>query len=166
MAVLLLAEVSNGELAMDATAKAVTAAKSLGDVTVLCAGASAKAAADTAATIDGVARVLCAEDDALGHRLAEPTAALLVSLAGDYSHIVAPATTDAKNIMPRVAALLAGGRGTKPSRHRCQLYARSRDFWREALFSAIHPVPDGAVQGLSVRWCRDSLALRPGIAGE
>ena len=106
MAVLLLAEVSNGELAMDATAKAVTAAKSLGDVTVLCAGASAKAAADTAATIDGVARVLCAEDEALGHRLAEPTAALLVSLAGDYSHIVAPATTDAKNIMPRVAALL------------------------------------------------------------
>lgn len=106
MAVLLLAEVSNGELAMDATAKAVTAAKSLGDVTVLCAGASAKAAADTAATIDGVARVLCAEDDALGHRLAEPTAALLVSLASDYSHIVAPATTDAKNIMPRVAALL------------------------------------------------------------
>lgn len=106
MAVLLLAEVSNGELAMDATAKAVTAAKSLGDVTVLCAGASAKAAADTATTIDGVARVLCAEDDALGHRLAEPTAALLVSLAGDYSHIVAPATTDAKNIMPRVAALL------------------------------------------------------------
>lgn len=106
MAVLLLAEVSNGELAMDATAKAVTAAKSLGDVTVLCAGASAKAAADTATTIDGVARVLCAEDEALGHRLAEPTAALLVSLAGDYSHIVAPATTDAKNIMPRVAALL------------------------------------------------------------
>jgi len=106
MAVLLLAEVSNGELAMDATAKAVTAAQSLGDVTVLCAGASAKAAADTAATIDGVARVLCAEDAALGHRLAEPTAALIVSLAGDYSHIVAPATTDAKNIMPRVAALL------------------------------------------------------------
>ena len=106
MAVLLLAEVSNGELAMDATAKAVTAAQSLGDVTVLCAGASAKAAADTAATIAGVARVLCAEEAALGHRLAEPTAALIVSLAGDYSHIVAPATTDAKNIMPRVAALL------------------------------------------------------------
>ena len=106
MAVLLLAEVSNGELAMDATAKAVTAAQSLGDVTVLCAGASAKAAADTAATIAGVARVLCAEDAALGHRLAEPTAALIVSLAGDYSHIVAPAPTDAKNIMPRVAALL------------------------------------------------------------
>ncbi|AHM03903.1 Electron transfer flavoprotein, alpha subunit [Roseibacterium elongatum DSM 19469] len=106
MAVLLLAEVTGGELAMDATAKAVTAAQSLGEVTVLCAGASAKAAADTAATIEGVAKVLCAEGDSLGHRLAEATADLIVGLAGDYSHIVAPATTDAKNIMPRVAALL------------------------------------------------------------
>ena len=50
--------------------------------------------------------MLLAEDASLGHRLAEQTAALIVSLAGDYSHIVAPATTDAKNIMPRVAALL------------------------------------------------------------
>jgi len=106
MAVLLLAEVNNGELAMDATAKTVTAAAKLGDVTVLCAGASAAAAAEAAAKIDGVAKVLCAEDDALGHRLAESTADLIVSLAGDYSHIVAPATTDAKNVMPRVAALL------------------------------------------------------------
>jgi electron transfer flavoprotein alpha subunit len=106
MAVLLLAEVTDGELSMDATAKAVTAAASLGDVTVLCAGASAAAAGTAAATIDGVARVLVAEDASLGHRLAEPTAALMVSLAGDYEHIVAPATTDAKNVMPRVAALL------------------------------------------------------------
>jgi len=106
MAVLLLAEVTSGELAMDATAKAVSAAAQLGEVTVLCAGASAKAAADEAATIEGVAKVLCAEDEVLGHRLAEPAAALIVSLAGDYDHIVAPATTDAKNIMPRVAALL------------------------------------------------------------
>ncbi|MCG6902076.1 MAG: electron transfer flavoprotein subunit alpha/FixB family protein [Rhodobacter sp.] len=106
MAVLLLAEVNNGELAMDATAKTVTAAKSLGDVTVLACGASAAAAAADAATIDGVAKVLCAEDASLGHRLAESTAALIVSLAGDYDHIVAPATTDAKNVMPRVAALL------------------------------------------------------------
>lgn len=106
MAVLLLAEVTDGELSMDATAKAVTAAKSLGDVTVLCCGASAAAAGDAAAKIDGVAKVLVAEDDSLGHRLAEPTAALIVSLAGDYEHIVAPATTDAKNVMPRVAALL------------------------------------------------------------
>jgi electron transfer flavoprotein alpha subunit len=106
MAVLLLAEVTSGELNMDATAKAVTAAAKLGDVTVLCAGASAKAAADQAATIDGVAKVLCAEGASLGHRLAEATADLIVGLAGDYSHIVAPATTDAKNIMPRVAAML------------------------------------------------------------
>lgn len=106
MAVLLLGEVTNGELSMDATGKAVGAVKSLGDVTVLCAGSSAKAAAEQAAKIDGVAKVLVAEDERYGHRLAEPTAALLVSLAGDYSHIVAPATTDAKNIMPRVAALL------------------------------------------------------------
>ena len=106
MAVLLIAEVTDGDLALDATAKAMTAAKQLGDVTVLCAGASAAAAGDAAAKIDGAARVLVAEDPSLGHRLAEPTAALIVSLAGDYSHIVAPATTDAKNVLPRVAALL------------------------------------------------------------
>ncbi|MDO5633099.1 MAG: electron transfer flavoprotein subunit alpha/FixB family protein [Paracoccus sp. (in: a-proteobacteria)] len=106
MAVLLLGEVTNGVLNVDATAKAVNAVKGLGDVTVLCAGASARAAADEAAKIDGVARVLVAENDLYGHRLAEPTAALIVSLAGDYAHIVAPATTDAKNVMPRVAALL------------------------------------------------------------
>ncbi|WP_170439896.1 electron transfer flavoprotein subunit alpha/FixB family protein [Ruegeria arenilitoris] len=106
MAVLLLAEVNNGELAMDATAKAVTAAKQLGDVTVLAAGGSAAAAGEAAAKIDGVSKVLVAEDPSLGHRLAESTAALIVSLADDYEHIVAPATTDAKNVMPRVAALL------------------------------------------------------------
>ena len=106
MAVLLLAEVTGGELSLDATAKAVAAASSLGDVTVLCAGASAAAAGDAAAKIAGVSKVLVAEDAWLGHRLAEPTAALIVSLAGDYEHIVAPATTDAKNVLPRVAALL------------------------------------------------------------
>ncbi|MEE3358869.1 MAG: FAD-binding protein [Pseudomonadota bacterium] len=106
MAVLLLAEINDGALAMDATAKAVTAAKALGEVTVLAVGATAKAAADEAATIDGVAKVLVAEDAIYGHRLAEPVSALIVSLAGGYSHIVAPATTDAKNILPRVAALL------------------------------------------------------------
>lgn len=106
MAVLLLGEVNDGELALDPTAKAVNAAKALGEVTVLCAGASAAAAGEAAAKIEGVAKVLVAEHPALNHRLAEPTAALIVSLAGDYSHIMAPATTDAKNVMPRVAALL------------------------------------------------------------
>ncbi|SMX46699.1 electron transfer flavoprotein subunit alpha/FixB family protein [Maliponia aquimaris] len=106
MAVLLIAEITDGALSMDATAKTVTAAKALGDVTVLAAGASAKAAAAEAATIQGVSRVLVAEDAIYGHRLAEPVSALIASMAGDYSHIVAPATTDAKNILPRVAALL------------------------------------------------------------
>ena len=106
MAVLLLAEVNDGELFLDATSKAVTAAVQLGDVTVLCAGGSAADAAAEAAKISGVAKVLCAEDPALGHRLAESTADLIVALAGDYEHIVAPATTDAKNVLPRVAALL------------------------------------------------------------
>jgi electron transfer flavoprotein alpha subunit len=106
MAVLLIAEITDGALAMDATSKTVTAAKALGDVVVLAAGATAKAAADEAATIEGVSKVLLAEDALYGHRLAEPVAALIASLADDYSHIVAPATTDAKNILPRVAALL------------------------------------------------------------
>ena len=91
---------------MDATAKAVTAAKALGDITVLAAGGSAAAAGEAAAKIDGVSKVLVAEDASLGHRLAESTAALIVGLADGYEHIVAPATTDAKNVMPRVAALL------------------------------------------------------------
>ena len=106
MAVLLLGEVTNGVLNLDATAKSVNAGKGLGDVTVLCAGAQARDAASEAAKIEGVARVLVAEDARYGHRLAEPTAALIVSLAGDYEHIAAPSTTDAKNVMPRVAALL------------------------------------------------------------
>lgn len=106
MAVLLLAEVTDGALNMDATAKTVAACEKLGDVTVLAVGAKCADAAKEAATIDGVSKVLCAEDAIYGHRLAEPAAALVVSLAGDYDHIVAPATTDAKNILPRIAALL------------------------------------------------------------
>ena len=106
MAVLLLAEVLGGEISMDQTAKALTAAKQLGDVTILCASEGCGAAAEQAAKLDGVAKVLCADDAAYGHALAEPVADLIVSLAGDYDHIVAPATALAKNIMPRVAALL------------------------------------------------------------
>ena len=104
MAVLLLAEVSGGELALDATAKAVTAGKALGDVTVLVAGPAA--AAEAAAKIDGVSKVLVADDAAYANGLAEPVADLVVSLAGNYEHIVAPSTASAKNILPRVAALL------------------------------------------------------------
>lgn len=106
MAVLLLAELSGADLAIDATAKALTAAKAMGEVTVLCAGAGCGGAAQQAAGLNGVAKVLCADDAAYGNALAEPVAALIVSLAGGYSHIVAPATSAAKNILPRVAALL------------------------------------------------------------
>lgn len=112
MAVLLLAEMAemaemaeNG-LNRDATAKAVTAVAPLGDVTVLVVGEAAQAAAAEAARIEGVAKVLVAEGAAYAHRLAEPVAALVVSLAGDYSHIAAPGTTDARNVLPRAAALL------------------------------------------------------------
>lgn len=106
MAVLLLAEHDN-ETLNDATAKAVTAAAQMGgDIHVLCAGSDCGAVAAEAAKLDGVAKVLCAKDAAYGHDLAEPVAALIVSLAGAYEHIVAPATTSGKNIMPRVAALL------------------------------------------------------------
>ena len=106
MAVLLLAEVNGTELAADATAKAVRATAALGDVTILCASAGCGPAASAAAQLDGVGKVLCADDAAYGNGLAEPIADLIVSLAGDYSHFVAPATNSAKNILPRVAALL------------------------------------------------------------
>ncbi len=106
MAVLLLAETNGAELSVDQTAKAVTAAQALGDVTVLCASTGCTGAADEAAKLDGVAKVLCADDAAYGNGLAEPIADLIVSLAGDYEHIVAPATASGKNILPRVAALL------------------------------------------------------------
>ncbi|MEO1314943.1 MAG: electron transfer flavoprotein subunit alpha/FixB family protein, partial [Pseudomonadota bacterium] len=106
MAVLLLAEVTGEALSVDLTGKAVTAVKGLGDVTVLCASAACSGAAEQAAKLDGVAKVLCADDAAYGNGLAEPVAALIVSLAGDYTHIVAPASVNGKNILPRVAALL------------------------------------------------------------
>ena len=106
MTALLIAEHDNKTL-KDATAKALTAAKALGgDVHVLVAGKDCRAAADAAAKLDGVAKVLIADAAPYGHMLAEPTAALIVSLAGSYDAIVAPSTTTAKNIMPRVAALL------------------------------------------------------------
>ena len=106
MATLLLAEHDNKSL-KDATNKALSAAKAIGgDVHVLVAGKDAKAAADAAAKLDGVAKVLLAEGAAYEHALAEPVAALIVSLAGSYDVLIAPATTTGKNIMPRVAALL------------------------------------------------------------
>lgn len=106
MTTLLIAEHDNKVL-KDATSKALTAAKALGgDVHVLIAGKDCKAVADAAAKLDGVKKVLLADGALYEHRVAEPLAALIVSLAGPYDAIVAPATTNGKNVMPRVAALL------------------------------------------------------------
>ncbi len=106
MAILLLAEHDNASL-NDQTAKALSAAARIGgDVHVLVAGSGAKAAADAAAKLSGVSKVLLADDAGLANNLAEPLAALIVSLAGAYDTIIAPATASAKNVMPRVAALL------------------------------------------------------------
>ena len=106
MAVLLIAEVNGADLALDATAKAMSAASALGDVTVLVAGSGIDGAAAAAAGIAGAAKVIKVDDAAYAHGLAEPLAALVVSLAGGFSHIVAPSTASAKNVMPRIAALL------------------------------------------------------------
>ncbi|WP_186387562.1 electron transfer flavoprotein subunit alpha/FixB family protein [Stappia sp. TSB10P1A] len=106
MTILLVAEHSNTAL-NDATHKAMTAAAAMGgDVHVLVAGKGARAAAEQAAKIAGAAKVLLADGDGLAQQLAEPMSELIVSLAGGYDAIVAPATANGKNILPRVAALL------------------------------------------------------------
>ncbi|MEL0108288.1 MAG: FAD-binding protein [Rhodospirillaceae bacterium] len=105
MSVLVLAEHNNQEL-KTATLNAVTAAAKLGDVCVLVAGKDCQGIAEAAAKISGVSKVLHADSDAYAHPLAENIAGLLVELSGDYTHLLAPATTSGKNIMPRVAALL------------------------------------------------------------
>ncbi|MBD9448481.1 electron transfer flavoprotein subunit alpha/FixB family protein [Rhizobium sp. RHZ01] len=110
MAILLLADHDGSHLS-DQTAKTLTAATQIAkeqgsDVTVLVAGAGAKAAAEQAAKLSGVSRVLVAEDASLANNLAEPLAALIVSLAASYDTIIAAATSTGKNVMPRVAALL------------------------------------------------------------
>ena len=106
MAVLVLAEHDHA-IVHPATLHTITAAAQLGgEVTVLLAGENCGAAATAAAKITGVAKVLCADNAAYGHHLAENVAWLVKTLAGEYSHILAPATTFGKNIMPRAAALL------------------------------------------------------------
>jgi len=106
MSTLLLAEHDNAVL-KDPTTKALTAARELGaEVHILVAGRGCAPVADAAAKLDGVAKVLLCDAPAYEHFLAEPTAALMVSLAGGYGAILAAATTTGKNIMPRVAALL------------------------------------------------------------
>ncbi len=106
MSCLVIADHDNASL-KGSTLNAVSAAAKLGgDVHVLVAGKACRAVADAAAKLDGVNKVLLAEADAYEHMLAEPLAALVVSLAGPYETIIAAATTTGKNVMPRVAALL------------------------------------------------------------
>jgi electron transfer flavoprotein alpha subunit len=106
MPTLLIAEHHNNTL-RDATAKAVTATKTLGgDVHVLVAGLNCRPVAEQAAKLDGVSKVLLAEAPCYEHALAEPLAALIQSMAAPYEAIVAAATTMGKNVMPRAAALL------------------------------------------------------------
>ena len=106
MTTLLLAEHDDQTLDPQ-TAHALTAALALGgEVHILVAGDDCAAVAAAAAELAGAATVLLAQSSALAHRLAEPLAALIVSLAADYDAFVAPATSAGKNVMPRVAALL------------------------------------------------------------
>ncbi|MES1989969.1 MAG: FAD-binding protein [Pseudomonadota bacterium] len=106
MTTLVIAEHNQVKL-NDATAKTVTAATKIGgDVHVLVVGQNVDAVAQAAAKIDGVAKVLVADDALYAHPIAETLAALVVGLAGSYDAIVSPATTIGKNFMPRVAALL------------------------------------------------------------
>lgn len=106
MTTLLIAEHDASGL-KDATHKALTAAKALGaPVHILVAGHNARAAADAAAQLEGVEKVLLADDASLAHQLAEPMAALIAAHAKDYGALVAASTSNGKNIMPRVAALV------------------------------------------------------------
>ena len=107
MAALVVAEHDNAAL-KPATLNAVAAAKEIAgqDVDILVAGKDCRAVAEAASSVAGARQVLLADDDAYDHGLAENVAPLLVKLAPGYAHLLAPATTSGKNLMPRVAALL------------------------------------------------------------
>jgi electron transfer flavoprotein alpha subunit len=106
MTLLVLAE-HDGKALKPATLNTLAGAHAIGgDIHLLVAGKDCGGAADAAAKLEGVAKVLLADDAAYDHWLAEPVAALLVKLAPQYSHVLAPATTFGKNIMPRASALL------------------------------------------------------------
>ena len=106
MSILVIAEHDNASLKAS-TGNAVSAAQKIGgDITILVAGHQCQTAAEGAAKIAGISKVLIADASQYGHSLAENVASLIGSVAKGYTHILAPATTSGKNIMPRVAALL------------------------------------------------------------
>ena len=109
MKTLVIAEHDNASLKA-ATLNAVAAAGALGgDVDILVAGAGCGAAADAAAQVPGVSKVICADNAAYQHQLAENVSLLVAELGADYDNLLAPSTANGKNIMPRVAALLDVG---------------------------------------------------------
>ena len=109
MKTLVIAEHDNASLKA-ATLNAVAAAGALGgDVDILVAGAGCGAAADAAAQVPGVSKVICADNAAYEHQLAENVSLLIAELGADYDNLLAPSTANGKNIMPRVAALLDVG---------------------------------------------------------
>ena len=106
MAILVIAEHNNAALAA-ATLNTVAAAKAIGgDIHVLVAGQNVAAVAEAAAKVEGVSKVLVADNAAYAHQLPENVAPLIAELGKNYSHVLAPATTNGKNFLPRVAALL------------------------------------------------------------
>ena len=109
MKTLVIAEHDNASLKA-ATLNAVAAAGALGgDVDILVVGAGCGAAADAAAQVPGVSKVICADNAAYEHQLAENVSLLVAELGADYDNLLAPSTANGKNIMPRVAALLDVG---------------------------------------------------------
>ena len=107
MSVLVIAEHDNNHLS-PGTLSSIAAAKQLGDedLQILVPGAGCRAAADAAAQVPGVSKVLLADGESLAHGFAENLAPLVVELASKYSHVLAPASGFGKNVMPRAAALL------------------------------------------------------------
>ncbi|MBL6846684.1 MAG: electron transfer flavoprotein subunit alpha/FixB family protein [Planktomarina sp.] len=106
MTCLVIAEHDNAELKPSTLSTVQAAAEIGGDIHILVAGSGCAAVADQAAKVAGVTSIKVADDAQYEHQLAEPVAALVISLSGDYTHILASATTFGKNFMPRVSALL------------------------------------------------------------
>ena len=106
MSVLLIADIIDGELNLDQTAKALTAAKQLGKVSILCASYNCSDAANELATLQDIEKVIVSDCELFKNSLAEPLSELISNLGKDFKYVIAAATALGKNVMPRAAALL------------------------------------------------------------
>ena len=106
MSILLVADILDGELNLDQTSKALTAARQLGKVTVLCASSDCDKAATQLSCLEGVFEVIVCDSELYNKSLAEPLSQLIAEVGKDFTHIIAAATALGKNLMPRAAALL------------------------------------------------------------